>query len=79
MKTVKDVENEAGKGMRALENAINAINEGLKVLLLVCNVLLTHLNLMTNISSKHKCVGTFITNCNDLVQQAAVLKSRSTS
>jgi len=39
MKTVKDVENEAGKGMRILENAINAINEGLKVLLLIANLL----------------------------------------
>jgi len=33
LKTVKDVESEAGKGVRTLENAIDAINEGLKVLL----------------------------------------------
>jgi len=33
LKTVKDVESEAGKGVRTLENAIDAINEGLKELL----------------------------------------------
>jgi len=33
IKTVKDVESEVGKGMKTLENAIDAINEGLKVLL----------------------------------------------
>ena len=34
LKTVKDIESETSKGLRSLENAIDAINEGLKVLLL---------------------------------------------
>jgi len=33
LKTVKDVESEAGKGVRTLENAIDAIEEAVKVLL----------------------------------------------
>lgn len=31
LKTVKDVESEAGKGVRTLENAIDAIEEAIKV------------------------------------------------
>lgn len=31
LKTVKDVESEAGKGVRTLENAIDAIEEAVKV------------------------------------------------
>ena len=32
LKTVKDVESEAGKGVRTLENAIDAIEEAVKVI-----------------------------------------------
>ena len=32
LKTVKDVESEAGKGVRSLENAIDAIEEAVKVI-----------------------------------------------
>lgn len=32
LKTVKDVESEAGKGVRSLENAIDAIEEAVKVM-----------------------------------------------
>ena len=33
LKTVKDVESEAGKGVRTLENAIDAIEEAVKVII----------------------------------------------
>lgn len=35
LKTVKDVESEAGKGVRTLENAIDAIEEAVKVIIIL--------------------------------------------
>ena len=37
LKTVKDVESEAGKGVRTLENAIDAIEEAVKVIMTNCD------------------------------------------
>ena len=37
LKTVKDVESEAGKGVRTLENAIDAIEEAVKVVVTNCD------------------------------------------